>query len=177
MKSTMQPCTHVNVRARTSPPGGGLTYGAMRDVVLTEACNGEGWDVVDVNNNGTIVSVYSFDVSRVTVNPTPGPWVHAPEGDETVVGIPLTALQHDLPDVDGPVLQSFSVLGESEVASAEDYANAQLIAAAPELLAMLREIADKSRVIGGYTSSSALTLKLASIGSMARAAIAKAVES
>lgn len=53
---------------------------------------------------------------------TPGPWsMHLV--DDTVVIIPRR-----------PLPQKFSTLGHSEVADEEDFANARLIAAAPELL-------------------------------------------
>jgi hypothetical protein len=55
----------------------------------------------------------------------------------------------------------------------EDIANAVLIAAAPELLAALQEIADRGPV-DGYTSAGALRLRLAGSQTIARAAIAKA---
>lgn len=53
---------------------------------------------------------------------TPGPWLLHP-CDEALVTINRR-----------PFPQHMSVLGHSQVADAEDYANAQLIAAAPELL-------------------------------------------
>lgn len=61
----------------------------------------------------------------MTTTHTPGPWAtHLV--DETVVVIPRR-----------PLPQQISMLGHSEVADDEDYANARLIAAAPELLAAL----------------------------------------
>ena len=45
-----------------------------------------------------------------------------------------------------------------------------------DIMAALQEISGKSRIESSYTSASALALKLASIGSMARDAIAKAQE-
>ncbi|WP_338615770.1 hypothetical protein [Achromobacter sp. E1] len=57
----------------------------------------------------------------MTTKHTPGPW--APHlVDETIVVIPRR-----------PLPQHISTLGHSEVADDEDYANARLIAAAPEL--------------------------------------------
>ncbi len=61
----------------------------------------------------------------MTTKHTPGPWAtHLV--DETVVVIPRR-----------PLPQRISMLGHSEVADDEDYANARLIAAAPELLEAL----------------------------------------
>ncbi|WP_286898843.1 hypothetical protein [Achromobacter sp. UBA2119] len=61
----------------------------------------------------------------MTTKHTPGPW--APHlVDETIVVIPRR-----------PLPQHISTLGHSEVADDEDYANARLIAAAPELLEAL----------------------------------------
>lgn len=61
----------------------------------------------------------------MTTKHTPGPWAtHLV--DETVVVIPRR-----------PLPQQISALGLSEVADDEDYANALLIAAAPELLEAL----------------------------------------
>jgi hypothetical protein len=59
---------------------------------------------------------------------TPGPWEH---DDSTGVGVPLAT-----------GTQWFDVLGASEVATAQDYANARLIAAAPDLLEALRGVLD-----------------------------------
>ncbi|KOQ21815.1 hypothetical protein ABW38_26545 [Achromobacter xylosoxidans] len=61
----------------------------------------------------------------MTTNHTPGPWsTHLV--DSTVVVIPRR-----------PFPQQISTLGHSEVADEQDYANARLIAAAPELLEAL----------------------------------------
>ncbi|WP_238908144.1 hypothetical protein [Achromobacter ruhlandii] len=63
----------------------------------------------------------------MTTKHTPGPWsTHLV--DSTVVVIPRR-----------PFPQQISTLGHSEVADEEDYANARLIAAAPELLAALED--------------------------------------
>lgn len=58
---------------------------------------------------------------------TPGPWGNHLV-DDTVVVIPRR-----------PLPQQISVLGHSEVADEEDYANARLIAAAPDLFHRLQE--------------------------------------
>lgn len=66
----------------------------------------------------------------MTTNHTPGPWsTHLV--DDTVVVIPRR-----------PLPQKFSILGHSEVADEEDFANARLIAAAPELLQALQKLLD-----------------------------------
>lgn len=62
----------------------------------------------------------------MTTKHTPGPWsTHLV--DDTIVIIPRR-----------PLPQKFSTLGHSEVADEEDFANARLIAAAPELLEALQ---------------------------------------
>lgn len=83
---------------------------------------------------------------------TPGPWGNHLV-DDTVVVIPRR-----------PLSQQISVLGQSEVADDEDYANARLIAAAPELLEILQVIVADSRWVSGEP-----------LLSKARAAIAKAI--
>lgn len=91
----------------------------------------------------------------MTTSHTPGPWA-SHLVDETIVVIPRR-----------PLPQHISTLGHSEVADDEDYANARLIAAAPELLAAL-EIADK--FCGSLTSDECPD----SVHIPIRAAIAKA---
>src|SRR5258708_20805983 len=55
----------VNVRARRSDPGKGLSYPAFSGILLDDAGNSEGWDVVDVKNEqGEEVSVYCFSLVR-----------------------------------------------------------------------------------------------------------------
>lgn len=64
----------------------------------------------------------------MTTKHTPGPWsTHLV--DDTVVIIPRR-----------PLPQKFSTLGHSEVADEEDFANAHLIAAAPELYQALDDL-------------------------------------
>lgn len=92
---------------------------------------------------------------------TPGPWIWNPEGDETVVEIPIN---------DEP--QQFSVLGHSTVASDEDYANARLISAAPDLYAALDSIA-KLAECGLHPDPDHAEADLAAIAAQARAALAK----
>lgn len=89
----------------------------------------------------------------MTTKHTPGPWAtHLV--DETVVVIPRR-----------PLPQQISMLGHSEVADDEDYANARLIAAAPELLAALEGLL----AVSVDTTSDELLAMMA-----ARAAIATA---
>ena len=57
---------------------------------------------------------------------------------------------------------------------AEALANACLIASAPDMLSALEEIASRQISVQGYNSPSALLLRLASVQSLARAAIARA---
>ena len=56
----------VAVRARRSEPGKGLSYEDFTGTLL-EYCNGEGWDVVDVQHakTGEVISVYSFSVKSI----------------------------------------------------------------------------------------------------------------
>lgn len=73
----------------------------------------------------------------MTTKHTPGPWSNHLV-DDTVVVIPRR-----------PLPQQISALGHSEVADDEDYANARLIAAAPELLQALIDVvrvADRATV-------------------------------
>jgi len=64
----------------------------------------------------------------MTTKHTPGPWsTHLV--DDTVVIIPRR-----------PLPQKFSTLGHSEVADDEDFANARLIAAAPDLYHALDDL-------------------------------------
>ncbi len=97
---------------------------------------------------------------------TPGPW--SLQAD-TIVSIPLTALDGEY--------QSFDVLGESEVGTSEDYANARLIAAAPELAEALHAlIEDHAEVMqmawNGSGGDGKAPIRTAIV--MARAALAKA---
>lgn len=90
---------------------------------------------------------------------TTGPWFLDPS-DETVVVIDRR-----------PLKQKFSVLGHSEVADAEDYANARLIAAAPDLLESLGILLanlESELECDGHDPADDARIK------MARAAIAKA---
>ena len=60
----METGTEVLVRKWKSAPGQGLSYAPFRGM-LTQFCNGEGWDVVDVRRkNGRVTGVYSFCVER-----------------------------------------------------------------------------------------------------------------
>lgn len=74
----------------------------------------------------------------MTTNHTPGPWsTHLV--DSTVVVIPRR-----------PFPQQISTLGHSEVADEQDYANARLIAAAPELLEALEEAVDLAWIVDSH---------------------------
>ena len=88
---------------------------------------------------------------------TPGPWAWAHTSDKDngyVVGLacdihgePLTGLV-DFDDLPDELLCSFCAIGEHEAATC-NYADAHLMAAAPELLAALKDLA-KSHADGGY---------------------------
>ena len=95
-----------------------------------------------------------------TAQHTPGPW-HI--GKRTFA-----------PYIYGP--KGEEVAGPSGFTSGheETQANARLIAAAPDLLAALEEIASRQISVQGYNSPSALLLRLASVQSLARATIARA---
>lgn len=89
---------------------------------------------------------------------TPGPWGLRHSG-KTVVSLP-----HTSPEA-----------REVIACSIENTANARLIAAAPELLDALEEIARRGPVIGCNTIA-ALTLRITAMQSMARSAIARATQ-
>ena len=56
----------VAVGTSRREPGTGLSYEPFTGTLL-EDCNGEGWDVVDVQHGktGEVVSVYSFSVKPI----------------------------------------------------------------------------------------------------------------
>ena len=54
----------VNVSAHYSKPGKGLTYNNLEGILLDDAGESEGWDVVDVNVSGQTISVYCFSINR-----------------------------------------------------------------------------------------------------------------
>ncbi|RSE60373.1 hypothetical protein EGT81_12645 [Alcaligenes faecalis] len=93
---------------------------------------------------------------------TPGPWGNHLV-DDTVVIIPRR-----------PLPQKISVLGHSEVADTEDYANARLIAAAPDLLGALikaeKALVELEHMTGGGDEEINIEPEILA----ARAAIAKA---
>ena len=96
----------------------------------------------------------------------PGPWEAHKMND------PINPAYAILGGIGGAVtLATIPRWAESYAEHSE--ANARLIAAAPELLAALKEIADRGP-IDGYGSASALMLRLVGTQSIARAVIAKA---
>jgi len=55
----------VKVRAHTSKPGQGLSYPVFTGILLEDAGNSEGWDVVDIMaSDGTETSIYCFSIER-----------------------------------------------------------------------------------------------------------------
>ena len=56
----------VHIRAHKSEPGKGLTYPAFDAIMLDDAFDSEGWDVVEVydRSTGYIVSVYCFSIEK-----------------------------------------------------------------------------------------------------------------
>ena len=65
--------TRVDIRFHRTDPGKGLDYDNMRDAILAEDCNGEGWDVIDVLWHDQRHSVYSFSVTRASHSYAPTP--------------------------------------------------------------------------------------------------------
>ena len=59
--------TYVRANKFHSEPGKGLTYGEFTGFLL-EDCNGEGWDVVDIQRVVGWDSVYSFSVEAYKGN-------------------------------------------------------------------------------------------------------------
>ena len=100
-----------------------------------------------------------WDIAMTTKH-TPGPWAV----DGTNVGIPLRCFN-------GEALQEFSTLGDSEVCTDEDEANALLIAAAPDLLESLQSVLAFFREFDGPDVFDEIECEALT---KARAAIAKA---
>jgi hypothetical protein len=96
---------------------------------------------------------------------TPGPWIASRKNN----GLKPLFYQPPVVLARGGYMTVADGLGDGPEAEA----NTKLIAAAPELLAALQEIADRGPV-DGYTSAGALRLRLAGSQTIARAAIAKA---
>ena len=89
---------------------------------------------------------------------TPGPWLKAVTGNV----------------LDGRGCKVCTVDPLPGMNNREKESNACLIASAPDMLSALEEIASRQISVHGYNSPSALLLRLASVQSLARAAIARA---
>ena len=101
---------------------------------------------------------------------TPGPWIVDDKHIHCAKGLTLPYGQEPETDV---IVEVNTDCHEGGILRGTDKANLRLIASAPDLLAALKEIAERGP-LDGYGSVNALRLRLVATQSIARAAIAKA---
>ncbi len=70
------------VKVREHKKDGYLSYKAFEGILLEDAGNSSGWDVVEVDNNGERISIYCFSIEREF---HPGDKVCLPNEEESIV--------------------------------------------------------------------------------------------
>jgi hypothetical protein len=113
-----------------------------------------------------------------TINHTPGPWIVGSLGTSVLACTPVDNVDSEVTSKPFPVVCD-TVSCDDGMSYGEAAANARLIAAAPELLAALREIADIDAITHNLPDKAAdrcieYAKAMLRIGDCARAALAKA---